>query len=438
MYHNANTPHDFGPDQKVIGHGPIASRLLDWVLGQIIHTGALDLRLPDGQLRHFGHGRADVAIRIHNWKTARRIALNPDMALGEAYMDGSLTLTKGDIYDFLAFCMINIGPDRQNGDHGYWIRRLQQRVRWLGRRFAMYNPIGRAQRNVAHHYDLSDELYELFLDDQRQYSCAYFASPQDTLEEAQTAKIRHIAAKLDLHKGQRVLDIGSGWGGLALALARAAETDVTGLTLSTHQHGYANSKAALENLADRVRYHLRDYRLEEGRYDRVVSVGMFEHVGAGHYDEYFAKVAELLHDDGVALIHTIGSVGEPTAPQPWIRKYIFPGGYVPSLSEITPAVEKSGLVITDVEVLRLHYAETLKAWRERFLANLPKVEKLYDQRFCRMWEFYLAASEAGFRHNGLVVFQIQLAKRLDALPMTRDYISKAERSLGRRASRAAR
>jgi len=428
MYQNAN-PHDIGPDQNVSGHGPFASRLLDRVLGQIIHTGALDLRLPDGRLRHFGRGPAQVAIRIHDWKTARRFALNPDLALGEAYMNGHLTVTKGDIYDFLAFCMINIGPDRQTGDHGYWIRRAQQRLRWLGRRFAMYNPIGRAQENVAHHYDLSDKLYELFLDDQRQYSCGYFATPDDTLEEAQAAKIRHIAAKLDLHKGHRILDIGSGWGGLALALARAAEADVTGLTLSTQQHGYANDKAAKAGMSERVRYHLRDYRLEQGRYDRVVSVGMFEHVGVGHYDEYFAKLADLMRDDGVALIHTIGSVGEPTSPQPWIRKYIFPGGYVPSLSEITPAIEKAGLIVTDIEVLRLHYAETLKAWRHRFLANLDKVEKLYDRRFCRMWEFYLAASESGFRHNGLVVFQIQLAKRLDALPRTRDYIARDEATL---------
>lgn len=428
MYNNAN-PQNFGSDGHVSGHGPIATRLLNWALTRIIHTGALDLMLPDGQLRHFGHGKARVAIRIHDWKTARRIALNPDIALGEAYMDGRLTLTKGGIYDFLELCLINMGPARTGRNVGPWIYRLQQKLRWMVRRFVMYNPIGKAQQNVAHHYDLSDTLYDLFLDGERQYSCAYFETPDATLEEAQLAKMRHIAAKLQLAKGQRILDIGSGWGGLGMALARMADVDVTGLTLSTQQHRYAQGRTRDQGLDDKVRFHLRDYRNQTGRYDRIVSVGMFEHVGAGHYDEYFAKVAELLDDNGVALVHTIGSFGMPTTPHPWIRKYIFPGGYVPSLSEIAPAIEKSGLIMTDIEVLRLHYAETLRAWRMRFLANRDKVAALYDQRFCRMWEFYLAASEAGFRYNGLVVFQIQLAKRVDALPLTRDYLSRAEARL---------
>ncbi len=434
MYKNAS-PQNIDTDRPAAGHGPVATRLLNWVVGQVIHTGALDLILPDGKLRHFGHGKARVAVRIHDWKTVRRIALNPDIALGEAYMDGRLTLSKGDIYDFLELCLINMGPDRAGRNVGPWIYRLQQNLRWMMRRFMMYNPVGKAQQNVAHHYDLSDDLYDLFLDAERQYSCAYFDHPEATLEEAQLAKMRHIAAKLELARGQRILDIGSGWGGLGMALSRMAGADVTGLTLSKEQHRYAQERARQLGLEDRVRFHLRDYRNETGRYDRIVSVGMFEHVGAGHYDEYFAKLAELLDDNGVALVHTIGSFGMPTAPHPWIRKYIFPGGYIPSLSEIAPAIEKSGLIMTDIEVLRLHYAETLKAWRERFLANRDRVAKLYDQRFCRMWEFYLAACEAGFRYNGLVVFQIQLTKQIDTLPLTRDYLPRAETRLARAAER---
>tara|TARA_R110002110_G_scaffold147570_3_gene338145 strand:- start:11224 stop:12540 length:1317 start_codon:yes stop_codon:yes gene_type:complete len=404
----------------------ISEMILKAILSRIICTGRLDLRLPDGRMCSFGAGEPSVATTIHNWKTLRRIALNPDLALGEAYMDGTLTVENGDIYDFLNLCLTNVGLGR-----GHWLRRVQQRLRMFGRQLMMHNPIGKAQKNVAHHYDLSDELYELFLDPERQYSCAYFESPEDTLEDAQAQKMRRIAAKLRLEPGLKVLDIGSGWGGLGLSLARTMGTDVTGVTLSVEQQCYAQARAKREGLSGKARFLLKDYRLETKRYDRIVSVGMFEHVGAWHYGEYFAKVADLLAEDGVALIHTIGSVHEPAAPHPWIRKYIFPGGYIPSLSEITPAIEKSGLIVTDLEVLRLHYAETLKVWRERFLASRDKVVALYDERFCRMWEFYLASCEAGFRHNGLVVFQIQLARKISGLPMTRSYISKAEDDLAR-------
>jgi len=402
----------------------VSQWLLERALSAFIRRGTLLLRLPDGTTRRFGQGSPEIAIAIHDWRSLRRIALNPDLAVGEAWMDGTLTVGHGDLYDFLDLCLSNTGTAA-----GYGLRRWRQRLRWLARPFLMHNPIGTARKNVAHHYDLSDDLYDLFLDPERQYSCAYYETPGDSLEEAQARKMRHIAAKLRLARGQKLLDIGSGWGGLGLFMARMAGVDVTGVTLSVEQQKYAQARAAHEGLSKQARFVLRDYRQEPDRYDRIVSVGMFEHVGAGHYDEYFAKVAALLKEDGVALIHTIGSVSDPASPHPWIRKYIFPGGYIPSLSEITPAIEHSGLVVADVEVLRLHYAETLKAWRERFMAHRDEVVALYDERFCRMWEFYLAASEAGFRHNGLVVFQLQLAHRVDALPLNRNYIEARESAL---------
>ena len=403
---------------------PLSERLLGAALSRIIRAGRLDLRLPDGRVLHFGTGAPSVGIAIHDWRTARRLVLNPELALGEAYMDGGLTMERGGIYDLLDLCLDNLG---RGG--GHWLLSARQRLRMLTRRFAMHNPVGKAQANVAHHYDLSDDLYDIFLDPERQYSCAYFETPGDSLEQAQRQKMRHIAAKLRLMPGQRVLDIGSGWGGLGLSLARAAGAHVTGVTLSVEQQRYAEARARREGLAQSARFLLKDYRQVTGRFDRIVSVGMFEHVGAGHYDEYFAHVAGRLAEDGVALVHTIARNGEPSAPQPWIAKYIFPGGYIPSLSEIAPAIERAGLVVTDLEVLRLHYAETLKAWRERFLARRDAAAALYDDRFCRMWEFYLAACEAAFRHNGLVVFQIQLARRLDSLPLTRGYIAESEQAM---------
>jgi len=401
----------------------LSQRLLERALGTFIHNGTLQLRLPDGSTRRFGQGSPEIAIAIRDWRTLRRIALNADLAVGEAWIDGTLTVERGDIYGFLDLCLSNAGTGP-----GYTLRRLQQKLRRLVRPLLMYNPIGKAQKNVAHHYDLSDELYDLFLDNERQYSCALFASPTDTLEQAQARKMAHIANKLCLEPGQKLLDIGSGWGGLGLFMARKSGVDVTGVTLSVEQQKYAQARAVREGLAKQARFELRDYRQESDRYDRIVSVGMFEHVGAGHYVEYFAKVAALLKENGVAMIHTIGSVTGPSAPHPWIRKYIFPGGYIPSLSEIMPAIEKSGLVVTDIEVLRLHYAKTLKAWRTRFMAGRDEMVARYDERFCRMWEFYLAACEAGFRHNGLVVFQIQLSHRFDAVPLTRDYLTSADGS----------
>ena len=315
--------------------------------------------------------------------------------------------------------------------------RMVEFARRLFRGLSQYNPAGAAQCHAAHHYDLSDTLYDLFLDQDRQYSCAYFLSPDDSLEEAQAQKKRHIAAKLLLKPGCRVLDIGSGWGGLALYLASLTGAEVTGITLSEEQVKAARRRAAEAGLSDRVRFHLRDYRDEHGSYDRIVSVGMFEHVGVNHFKTFFRQVKDLLNDDGVALLHSIGRAEGPGITNPWIRKHIFPGGYSPALSEVVPVIEKTGLFVTDIEVLRLHYAETLKEWRRRFNANRTRIAEIHDERFCRMWEFYLAGAEAAFRHNGQIVFQIQLAKRQDAVPLTRDYITDGERALGRESSVAA-
>jgi len=290
--------------------------------------------------------------------------------------------------------------------------------------------MGRAQKNVAHHYDLDGGIYDLFLDSDKQYSCAYFADPNMTLEEAQVAKKRHIAAKLRIEPGMRVLDIGCGWGGMALTLAEEAGANVVGVTLSKEQHMVARRRAAERGLEAQVEFRLQDYRTLTESFDRIVSVGMFEHVGVGHYREYFDRVRELLTNNGVALIHTIGRLDGPGSTNPWIAKYIFPGGYIPALSEFAAAVERSGIIITDVEVLRLHYAETLREWRRRFMEKRDTAARIYDERFCRMWEFYLAGSETSFRNESMAVFQVQLAKHVAALPLTRDYMVEDERQLG--------
>jgi cyclopropane-fatty-acyl-phospholipid synthase len=305
------------------------------------------------------------------------------------------------------------------------------------RRINQYNPVSRARRNAAHHYDLSDQLYDLFLDQDRQYSCAYFSDRSDSLDTAQLNKKRHIAAKLLIRPGQSVLDIGSGWGGLALYLASECGADVTGLTLSVEQHRVAVRRAAAAGLSDRVRFYLRDYREELGRYDRIVSVGMFEHVGINHYNAFFTRLKSLLAPDGVALLHSIGRMDGPGSTHPWIRKYIFPGGYFPALSEVLPVVEQSRLWVTDVEILRLHYAETLKSWRHRFERNRERLPAIYDERFCRMWEMYLVGSEVAFRRGGCMVFQMQLAKAVDSVPIRRDYMLDWEREHSAASERAA-
>lgn len=372
------------------------------------------------------------AMRIHDPSFRRKLLLNPQLALGEGYMNGLYSIEKGDLYDLVSLCMRN----SHSIDSGAWYAVLAWFHR-LGRSVMQYNPIGRAQRNVAHHYDLSDALYDLFLDADRQYSCAYYSADSQPLEEAQENKKRHIAAKLLIEPGMKVLDIGSGWGGLGIFLAQATDAQVVGVTLSEEQHKVSCRRAIDMGVVDWVDFRLLDYRLLEEEFDRIVSVGMFEHVGITHYPEFFEKARDLLKDEGVALLHTIGRADGPGYTNPWIRKYIFPGGYCPALSEITPPLERTGMYTTDIEVLRLHYAETLKAWRRRFLANKHKVEEIYDERFCRMWEFYLAGSEAAFRCGGHVVFQIQFARKQDTVPLTRDYIGEWESGLRDQARSAA-
>jgi cyclopropane-fatty-acyl-phospholipid synthase len=302
-------------------------------------------------------------------------------------------------------------------------------VRFLRRRWAQFNPRNRSRKNVAHHYDLDGRLYSLFLDADRQYSCAYFETPDQSLDDAQLAKKRHLAAKLLLQPGQNVLDIGCGWGGLALYLAELTGVSVTGVTLSEEQFGIAHARAAEKHLSDVAQFRLQDYRDIGEKFDRIVSVGMFEHVGINHYNTFFQKSAAMLKDDGVMVLHSIGRSEGPGITNPWIAKYIFPGGYIPAVSEVMAAIQDSGLLITDLEILRLHYAETLKAWRERFDAHRDEVERLYDQRFVRMWEFYLACSEMAFREQNLMVMQYQLTKRQGVTPMTRDYIGREETRL---------
>ena len=410
--------------------------LLAKVLARILGEGRLTIIDASGRLHCLAGPKPGpaVTIRIHTWWTGIRLALRPRLAFGESYMDGKLTIEHGDIYDLLDLLGRNIAAIEAT-PLVRWSLVLQKLLRALDQ----YNPVGRAQRNVAHHYDLNDQLYDFFLDRDRQYSCAYFTTPGESLEQAQIDKQRHIAAKLLLKPGQRVLDIGSGWGGLGLFLSRRFDVDVTGVTLSLEQHAVSSRRALEGGIADRVRFKLLDYRREPGRYDRIVSVGMFEHVGAAHYIEYFTKVKELLTDDGVMLLHSIGRMEPPGGTNTWLRKYIFPGGYSPALSEVLAAIEKVDLWVTDIEVLRLHYAETIRHWRGRFQANREKVKQTagYDERFCRMWEFYLAGCEVSFRYMNQMVFQIQIAKRQDAVPLTRDYMAEVERREAMASSMAA-
>jgi cyclopropane-fatty-acyl-phospholipid synthase len=405
-------------------------RMLSAIFRRIVREGHLAVIDADGKAHHFGQfEKPPVTIRLRDHRVANDIAFNPALKVGEAYMDGRFTVEGGDtIADFLELMLCNLGLGH-GGGHLLLLAKLRQT--W--RRWAQWNTHVKAKRNVAHHYDLSGKLYDLFLDTDKQYSCAFFESPTDTLEAAQRHKKQRIAAKLALQPGMKVLDIGSGWGGLALQLAQQAGADVTGVTLSEEQIKIANERAANSKFQDQVRFHLQDYRNVTGKFDRIVSIGMFEHVGIGHYRAFFEKISSLLNDDGVALIHTIGRADGPGVSNPWISKYIFPGGYTPALSEVMPAIEQSGLITTDVEVWRLHYALTLAEWRRRFVANWDRAAQIYDERFCRMWEFFLAAEEMAFRYQGLVVFQVQLSKRIDALPLTRDYMMpKAQDGAGAR------
>ncbi len=407
--------------------------LLARLFERIVTKGRLRLVDAGGTRHDFaGAPGPSAAIRLNDPALHRKLVVRPRLYLAEAFVDGTLTIEEGSLYDLMDLLQLNLEAMPEGA-----LSRLLNGSYTLLRRVHQYNPLPRARQNVAHHYDLSDQLYQLFLDRDRQYSCAYFRDGSEDLEQAQLDKKRHIAAKLMIEPGQKVIDIGAGWGGLALYLAGECGADVTGLTLSVEQHKTATRRAAAAGLSDRVRFFLRDYREEAGQYDRVVSVGMFEHVGVNHYAAFFAKLKSLLAPDGVALLHSIGRMDGPGTTSPWVRKYIFPGGYAPALSEVVPVVERQRLWITDIEILRLHYARTLRAWRRRFEQNRERVKAIYDERFCRMWEMYLVGSEVAFRHGGMLVFQMQLAKAVDSVPLIRDYMFDWEREHSPVAERAA-
>jgi len=358
-----------------------------------------------------------IKIKLLDKSLHYKLLLLPDLYFGEAYTDGSLVIENGTLTELLDIAMKNIGRGETNL-YAMIIKKIRGTFRYL----TNYNLISKSKNNVAHHYDISEKLYDLFLDKNRQYSCAYFKNENDSLETAQNNKIEHIIKKLNLKPNQKVLDIGSGWGTLAIEIAKKTQCEVLGVTLSENQLEYSLKKVKELNLENQVNFKLMDYRELDEKFDRIVSVGMFEHVGRKFYKTYFNQVSKLLKNEGVALIHTIGSVLPPRDPHPWITKYIFPGGYTPSLSEVANPIEKSGLVITDMEVLRMHYSHTLRNWKERFLGKKEQVLAMFDEKFFRMWEFYLASCEMAFKWGDQVVFQFQLSKKLTSTPNTRDYI----------------
>lgn len=397
---------------------------LDKLLGRMVQVGRLQVVDAEGKKHVFeGAPGLDVGIRLKDKKLYRKLFLHPELVAGEAYMDEQLIIEKGTLRDFLTLFFVNSKRVRSHP-----VQKILKQTLKSVKKLHQKNTEKKSKANVQHHYDLSNELYRLFLDHDMNYSCAYFEDGDD-LETAQQRKLRHIAAKLDLKPRQRVLDIGCGWGGMALYMAAAADVEVLGITLSEQQLELARQRAIERGLDNRVRFELIDYRKVEGMFDRIVSIGMFEHVGVSNYDQYFADIRKLLKPDGVALLHSIGRKGRPGSTSSWLRKYIFPGGYSPALSEVFPAVEKTGMWVTDVEILRLQYAKTLHAWHDRFQANRKKIAELLDERFCRMWEFYLIGSELTFSHGGHVVFQMQLTKAVDTLPITRNYLTAAENAL---------
>jgi cyclopropane-fatty-acyl-phospholipid synthase len=398
--------------------------LVGTLVEKLLKSGAITLRLPGKPPQTYGPGGGKhLTLRFTDRKVGFEIAKNPRLGIGEAYMDGRLLIEDGTILELLEL-VIGSNPWEEGGRGRAALRKGKSRFARLFKR----NEPTRARRNVAHHYDLRDELYELFLDADKQYSCAYYTNPANSLEQAQADKKAHIAAKLALEPGMRVLDIGCGWGGMALYLHEVANVDVLGVTLSEHQLKIARERAETAGVSGRVKFELIDYRNLDDRFDRIVSVGMFEHVGAAHYDEFFAKCRELLKRDGVMLLHTIGKLGGVSkSPDPFTDKYIFPGYHLPSLSQMTAASEKSRLIASDVENLRLHYAYTLREWLKRATAARDKIEAMYDARFFRMWEFYLAGGIVMFESGAACNYQVQYIRDRRALPITRDYVGEAER-----------
>ena len=391
--------------------------IINTLLQKIIKKGHLVWVKSNGTELEFGDKSGTfIKMKTTNAFSEIKMLMNPSLHLGESYMNGSLILEEGNIHDLLKLIFVN---SESNADH--WAIKIDKVIRTIRNKIVSGNYIIKSKKNVAHHYDLSDKLYELFLDKDRQYSCAYFNSPNDTLEQAQMNKKELIAKKLLLEEGQNVLDIGSGWGGMASYLSKRSNVKVKGVTLSEEQFAYSKQRKINESL-DQVEYHLQDYRNVNESYDRIVSVGMFEHVGTSHYQEFFNKIYELLNEKGVALIHTIGRIDQPTTNDAWIEKYIFPGGYIPALSEVMQRVEKSGLTTTDIQVLKFHYAETIKRWRYNFYNNIDKVKEFYDEKFCRMWDFYLSSSQASFEESTLVIYQLQLSKDKKTVPDSRDYL----------------
>ena len=398
--------------------------MLNHFLRGFVQRGRLTVTYADGSRYAFGEANGDspeVAVRLTQAGLPWKLALWPDFYLGEAYMHGQMVLDQGSLWDLLDLCGRNLELRLRQG-RTVWLRIAAA----VSRSLQQYNSARIARKNVAHHYDLSLDLYRSFLDSDLQYSCAYFSRPGLSLEEAQREKKQHIIAKLLLEPGQSVLDIGCGWGGLAIEIAQAASVKVLGITLSSEQLHVARQRVAEAGLEDRVSFALCDYRAVRGRFDRIVSVGMFEHVGTPHYDIFFDQLHKLMPDHGIALLHSIGRMHGPEYTSAWIRKHIFPGGYIPALSEVLPSIERAGLWLTDLEILRLHYAQTLREWRERFVAHAGQLDPAFDAHFKRMWEFYLAVSEMSFRYAGLMVFQAQLANRVNAVPLSRHYIFEAE------------
>ena len=393
--------------------------LLARFLNKLFKKGGFVLIDGDSKKYIIGNPKKEkpITLKILDKKLHYKLLFHPDLYFGEAYADGNIIIENANLTEFLDLALQNIGRKQLN-----LFSQLLNQLRGSHRYLTNFNFIMKSKMNAAHHYDISDELYNLFLDPKKQYSCGYFKNKDDSLEDAQNNKIKHIIKKLNIKSNQKILDIGCGWGSLAMDIAKSAQCEVTGITLSKNQLNYCKQKAKELNLENQVNFKLMDYRELDEKFDKVVSVGMFEHVGRKFYKKFFKQVERLLTKDGIALIHTIGSVNPPRNPHPWITKYIFPGGYTPSLSEVTGPIEKAGLIVSDIEVLKMHYSHTLRHWKERCIKNKGKITEMFDEKFFRMWEFYLTGCEVAFKWGDQVVYQFQLIKDYKSTPATRDYI----------------